>query len=93
MSKLLSVVLIVLGVALLFRMMFSGWLMFLILAAALAVAASSGVIGKWGYAVAGVALLLIVPTLIFRTFFMLVKLAPVLLIVAGILFLLRPSRK
>ena len=100
MNKALGVVLVALGAIALFKMIFSGPVLLLLLAVALAYGAANGSIGKWGYAVAA---LLAIPSLlgvVFRligltlglTFGLLgtaMRFAPVLLILVGIYVLVR----
>ncbi|HYF95837.1 MAG TPA: hypothetical protein VD969_26770 [Symbiobacteriaceae bacterium] len=100
MNKVIALVLVVLGGVLMLKTLSSTWLLLLLLAAAFAWGASTGSIGRWGYSVAVVCVLLAIPGFILRTilggitlaFGMavgLLKLLPVLLVLVGIYLLFR----
>lgn len=97
MSKVLGLVLVALGALMVFKMMLSGWFLFLLVAAGLAFGASSGIIGKWGYAGAVIFGLLALPALMFKTVFtalaVMIKLLPFLLMAYGAYVLLKAFGK
>lgn len=100
MNKSLGLILVALGALFFLKLFAAGWFLFLIVAAGLAFGASTGAIGKWGYAAAAVVGLMSVPALLFSTFFatlklagvamaMTIKLLPLLLVAYGLYVLLR----
>ena len=88
MILLLMVVVIVLG-----KTMLMSWPLVLFFALALAIAAASGTVGKWGYAAAALVAVLAVPGLLFGGFRMILRMAPLLLLLFGIYWLVRPRGK
>ena len=100
MNKVMGTVLVVMGAFLLFKFIFSGPILLLVLAVALGYGAASGKIGKWGYVVAGMlaipSLLGIIFRLIGLTFGLtfglvgtVLRFAPILLILVGAYVLVR----
>lgn len=96
MNRALPIFLIVLGGFLLFKTVFA-WSLFLVLALAFGLAAGMGAVGRWGYAVAVIFGLLAIPGLlfsaIFKTIWLLIKFFPVILILLGVIWLLKPGRR
>jgi hypothetical protein len=92
-NKFLGALFVLLGIFLVFKAVLGGAFLFLLLAAGLAVGAATRAIGRWAYALAGLFVLLALPGLLFRSVFfgvaMLVKLAPVLLVLYGVYLLLK----
>jgi len=92
-QKVIGLLVIVLGTYLIFKVMFSAGILFLLIAAALAVGAATGLAGRWAYGLAAVFGLVAVPALAFRTiafsFAILFKLAPFLLVAYGIYIVLK----
>lgn len=96
-NKILGLVVVALGALLVFRMALSGWVVFVLVAGVLAVSATTGLIGRWGYGLALVFGLLAVPFLMAGTVIfglrMLVRLLPFLLVAYGIYALLKAFRR
>lgn len=104
MNKTLGLVLVALGALFILKLFAAGWFLFLIIAGGLALGASTGAIGKWGYALAALFGLMAVPALLFSTVFatlklagvamaMTIKLLPLLLLAYGAYVLLRAFTK
>lgn len=90
-KQLLGLLFLLLGGLFLFRMLVSGWVLFLLLAAGLALGVAVGAMGRWAYGVAALLLLLALPGLFFKTLFvglaLIAQLAPLLLLLFGIYLL------
>lgn len=97
MQRVAAFVILLLGLMLLFRAMLAGWLLFLVLAAALGFGASTGAIGRWGYTAAVIFALLAIPSLLLRTVGLVIllvgKLLPVLLVLIGLYYLVKAFNK
>lgn len=89
MQKAIGLVVIILGAYLTFKMMFSMGILFLLIAAALAIGAVTGLAGRWAYGLAAVFALLAVPVLALRSVAILFRLAPLLLVAYGIYIVLK----
>lgn len=96
-NKLLGVFVVLLGLVLFFRLFISGTMLFLIIAAVLVLLAGTGSIGRTGYVLAGIFLLLGFAGSALRlavgAVAMLFKMAPLLLVLVGIYLLARAIRK
>lgn len=96
-NKLLGILVVVLGLVLLTRIFVSGTLIFLVIAALLALAASTGSIGRTGYVLAGIFVLLSFAGIAMRTvgmaFAMLFRLAPLLAVLIGIYMVAKAIRR
>lgn len=92
-NKILGAAIVVLGLILAFRFMISGTLLFLIVAAVLALASATGGIGKSGYVLAGFFLLLAFAGsalgFALGTVRMLLRMAPLLAVLVGVYLLVR----
>ncbi len=92
-NKILGAVVVVLGLILAFRFVVSGTVLFLIVAGVLALAASAGGIGKSGYVLAGLFLLLALTGSAFRfamgAIGMLFRMAPLIAVLVGVYLLVR----
>ncbi|BAD41953.1 hypothetical protein [Symbiobacterium thermophilum] len=90
MDKLIGIILVLVGLAALFRITLSGAWLFLLIAAALALAVKSGWLGRGAYVAAVVFVLLAVAGLAARTVIfglaMLFRLAPLILLALGIYY-------
>lgn len=80
MQKIIGLLVILAGAFLAFRMLVRGWLLLLLLGVLAAVAALTGLLGRWGYGVALFFLLLAIPGFMFGSLAMLLRLAPLLLV-------------
>lgn len=96
-NKFLGVAVVLLGLVLVFRLFLSGTVLFLIIAAVLAIAAGTGAMGRTGYVLAGIFLMLGMAGSAMRfavgAFAMLFKMAPLFLVLVGIYLLARAIRK
>lgn len=96
-NKLLGVLVVVLGLVLLTKLFVSGAVLFLIIAGVLAVAAATGSMGRIGYVLAGIFLLLAFSGFAVRGVFlaigMLFRMAPLLLVLVGIYMVAKAIRK
>jgi hypothetical protein len=85
MHKALGVLLVLIGVIFIFKATF---FILVITAIGLGLAAAAGAIGRWGYTVAAILLLLMVPVLIFKTLvatiFLAFHLLPLILVCLGV---------
>ncbi|MBP2017027.1 membrane-bound ClpP family serine protease [Symbiobacterium terraclitae] len=90
MNKVIGIILILIGLLALFRFSMSSAWLFLLIAAALALAVQAGWLGRGAYAAAVVFVLLAFAGLALRTLFfslaMLFKLAPLILLALGIYY-------
>lgn len=104
MNKTLGLLLLGLGAIFVLKVFAAGWFLFLIIAAGLAIGASTGAIAKWGYAAAALFGLLAFGAGLFRTVFaaltlsfaaigMLIKLLPYILLAYGAYVLLKAFSK
>lgn len=92
-DRTLGLLVLVVGLAILLRLFTAGSFIFFIIAAVLALAAASGMMGREGYVLAAIFLLLAftgaaLSTALFAVR-MLVRLAPILLVLAGIYLFVR----
>jgi hypothetical protein len=97
-EKLVAAVLVVLGLVLLLKSLAATWFVLLVVAAALALGAATKVIGKWGFAAAGLCIMVAVPGFVLSFAFRglslalrLVKMAPFVLVVVGLYMLVKSS--
>jgi hypothetical protein len=99
-QKVLALILVVLGGLLLLKTFAAMWFLLFVLAAAFAVGAATGSIGKWGYTVAVLCAVFALPGLLIRTIFRgiamavgltfgVLKLFPILLVIIGIYLLFK----
>ncbi|MFZ5814036.1 MAG: hypothetical protein ACOY93_01860 [Bacillota bacterium] len=97
MNKILGIMVVILGMILLTRLFVSGTVLFLIVAAVLALAAGTGQMGRTGYVLAGIFLVLALASSAFRfalgAFGMLFRLAPILLVLGGIYMIAKAIRR
>ena len=95
--KLLAIAVVLIGLVVAFRLFVSGAALFLLIAAVLAIAAGMGAIGRTGYLLAAIFLLLGVAGSAMRfavgAFAMLFRMAPLLLVLVGLYLLARAIRK
>lgn len=96
-NKVLGALVLLLGLILVFRLFISGTVLFLIIAAVLALAAGTGSIGRTGYVLSGIFVVLAFAGFAARgaimAIAMLFKLAPLLLVLVGIYLLARAIRR
>lgn len=90
MNKTVVVLLLAAVAVILAKTMLFSWGIILFLALALAIAAASGHIGKWGYVAAGFCALLAVPGFLFGGFRMIMRMAPLFLLLFGVYWLVKP---
>lgn len=95
-NRLLGIVVVLLGLALLTRLFVSGAMLFVLIAAVLGIAAATGALGRAGYVLAGIFLLLGFAGFAVRSVFiaigLLFKLAPVILVLVGIYMIAKAIR-
>lgn len=95
-TRILGILVVLLGVALLTKLFVSGALLFLIIAGVLAVAAGTGSMGRVGYLLAGIFLVLAFAGFAVKSLFLaigvLFKLAPLLLVLVGIYLVVKAVR-
>lgn len=96
MNKLFSILLVIVGLYLAFTVLLTGWKLLFLVAALLALGSLTGAIGRWGYGLAGLLALIAIPSLMFSAvataMALLIKLAPLLLVVFGIYALVKAFR-
>lgn len=96
-NKIIGIVVVLLGLLFAFRLFISSTMLFLIIAAVLAVAAGTGSIGRTGYVLAGIFLILGLMGSTLRLALgavaMLFKLAPLILVLVGIYMVAKAIRK
>lgn len=90
MIRYVGVGIVIIGALFLAKTMLYSWMLLLLLALAFAIAAAAGTVGRWGYAAAVVCALLVVPGALFSGFRMLLRMAPLLLVLFGLYMLIRP---
>jgi len=92
-DRTLGLLVLLVGLAILFRFVTAGSFIFVVIAAILALAAAGGMIGRAGYVLAAIFLLLAFTGAALSTALfairMLVRLAPILLVLAGIYLFVR----
>lgn len=97
MNKILGILVVVLGIVLLGRLFISGTLLFVVIAGVLALAAGTGQMGRTGYVLAGVFLVMAFASSTLRfalgAFGMLFRMAPLLLVLLGIYMVAKAIRK
>lgn len=95
-NKILGILVVVLGLVLLTKLFVSGTFLFLIIAGVLALAAGTGAMGRTGYVLAGIFVVLAFAGFAVRGVFvaiaMLFKLAPLLLVLVGIYMVAKAIR-
>ena len=96
-NKIIGILVVLLGLLFLFRLTLSGTWLFLIIAAALAIAAGQGWAGRWAYVLAGIFVVLAFAGFAIRSVFIalaiLFKLAPILLVLVGVYLVVRAFSK
>ncbi len=99
-QRIAAVALVLLGAVLLIKWVAATWFILLIVAALFALGAGSGMIGRWGYGIAALCVLVAVPGLAFNFLFKsvalalrLLKMAPFLLIVIGIYMYMTSAKR
>jgi hypothetical protein len=99
-QRLAALGVLALGILLVTKLLTTTWVLLLVAAALAALAAGSGWIGRWGYAVAAVCVLLAVPTMAFgflrssvNIALRMFKMAPFLLVILGLYMLYKTAKR
>lgn len=95
-SRIAALVVVILGIIFLVKSLAATWLIFVLAAAGLGIAAASNAIGRWGYAAAAICLVVAVPGFMFSFIFKglavalsIIKMAPFLLVIIGIYWFIK----
>lgn len=95
-QRVAALLIVIAGAALLIKTLAATWLLLILVGAGLALAANSGMIGKWGYGAAAIAVVAAVPGFFFSfalkglgLAFSLIKAMPFLLVILGIYWLFK----